>query len=129
MWRLEPETDYKRALKRFVKKHRRAVQAAHDNLDTFFKALCGGAKPQQVKLGCIHPEPRGVLAIDQKGGGAGLKEIRLYTYPDEDTETLYVITLGDKNSQQRDVQYCNEWVADLRKEKEKANGNEGHLIR
>jgi hypothetical protein len=116
MWKMEPESDYKRALKRFVKKHKREIQAAHDNLDTFFEALLAGATPQQVKLGCIHPEPSGVLAFDQKGGGAGLKEIRLYTYPDESTETLYIITIGDKSTQKKDVQYCSERVADLRSE-------------
>jgi hypothetical protein len=117
MWQLEAESDYKKALKRLVKKHRREVQAAHDNLDTFFRAISAGAAPRQVKMGCIHPEPSGVLAFDQKGGGAGLKEIRLYTYPDEDTEALYLITIGDKNSQGRDVLNCREWVTDLRKKK------------
>lgn len=113
MWDLGAENAYRKAVKHFVKKYRRELKAVHDNLDTLLKALREGAKPQQVKLGCIHPEPGGVLAIDQKGGGAGLKETRLYTYPDEDTKSLYLITLGDKRSQKKDIQYCKEWVQDL----------------
>ena len=115
MWQLEPQPGYEKRLKRFVKKHRREALAVLNNLDTFLKALQAGARVQQVKLGCIHPEPLGVLAIDQKGGGVGLKQTRLYIYPDENSQTLYLLTLGDKQSQKKDIQFCSEWVRNFRR--------------
>jgi hypothetical protein len=118
MWQLKPESDYVKKSDRFLKKHRRELAAVLNNLDTFYKALCEGSKPQQVKVGFVHPEPHGVLAIDQKGGGSSLKAIRLYVFPDESTRTLYLITMGGKESQRQDIKYCGEWMADFRKGRE-----------
>ena len=115
MWQLALSADYERRHKRYVKKRPRELKAALDNLDTFFKALQRGAKPQQIKTGFIHPEPQGVLAIDQKGGGPGLQQTRLYVYPHEETETLHIVILGDKGSQSEDIEFCREFVTDLLK--------------
>ena len=105
-----------------MKKRPRETKAVHDNLDTFFNALIAGAKPQQIKAGFIHPEPCGVLAFDQKGGGPNLAQTRLYVYPNATTEILHLITLGDKNSQRDDIQNCKAFVAELRKGDPQANG-------
>jgi hypothetical protein len=64
----------------------------------------------------MHHEPLGVVAIDQKGGGKSLAQTRLYVYPDTETETLYVITLGDKGSQKDDIATCRAFVNELRTE-------------
>lgn len=115
MWKLESTDDYERSLKWYAKKRRREMLAVLENLDGFFEALLAGAKPQQIKAGYIHPEPRGVLAIDQKGGGVGLQETRLYTFPDELTEVLYLIDIGNKNTQSRDVKRAAAFVESLTK--------------
>lgn len=115
MWKLEQTDEYVRRHKRYVKNHPRELQAVLDNLDTYFKSLKAGVKPLQIKHGFLHPEPLGVVAIDQKGGGKKLAQTRLYVYPDTDTETLYVITLGDKRSQQDDIRTCRAFVNELRK--------------
>lgn len=78
---------------------------------------------QQVKAGFLHPEPQGVLAIDQKGSGKALAETRLYVYPDEDDEIAHVITLGDKRSQPDDIALCRQFVAELRKKKAEGSEN------
>lgn len=88
-------------------------------MDTYLAALKAGAKPQQIHMGCIHVEPRGVLALDQKGGGKNLAQTRLYLYPDPENETIFLITLGGKDTQPDDLQLCGEFVAKLREEKEK----------
>ncbi|NTU73937.1 hypothetical protein HGB07_07325, partial [Candidatus Roizmanbacteria bacterium] len=71
--------------------------------------------------GFIHHEPNGVKAIDQKGAikkGMGKpKEARLYTFPDTDAYILYLITVGDKNSQTTDIRDCTQFVKDLKKNK------------
>ncbi len=115
MWKIEVTDDYNRRFKWFLKKRPRETRAVLDNLDTFFNTLITGAKPQQIKAGFIHPEPCGVLAFDQKGGGPNLAQTRLYVYPNSATEILYLITLGDKGSQHDDVQCCKAFVAELRK--------------
>jgi hypothetical protein len=85
----------------------------------YLKALRAGALPQARPFAFMHAEPHGVWAIDQKGGhGKGLAETRFYVYPDGDTETLYHITIGDKQSQPDDIKFCSEFVADLRRQKE-----------
>jgi hypothetical protein len=69
MWTYDGTPEWGRRLKEYQKRRPRELIAALDNLDTFLKTLQGGIKPRQAKFGFIHPEPLGVLAIDQKGGG------------------------------------------------------------
>lgn len=123
MWELQATEEYGRRLKQFAKKHRRELAAALDNLDTYHRTLQAGVKPLQVKFGFMHPEPLGVVAVDQKGGGKGLRETRLYVYPDAETETLHLITLGDKGTQERDIALCREFVLGLRKQKQDLQNN------
>src|SRR5262249_42670877 len=95
-----------------------------DNLDTYFKALEAGTNPLQIKHGFMHQEPLGVVAIDQKGGGKDLAQTRLYVYPDTETETLFVITLGDKRSQKNDIATCRAFIHALRQETKENNEDE-----
>lgn len=123
MWNVQPEDEYVRRVNKWPKKHRRELLAMHDNLDTFLRALNQGAKLEQAKFGFIHPEPCGVLAIDPKGGGPSLKATRLYTYPDNTTRLVHLITLGDKDSQRADIKYASEFVDDLRQQEEEEDSN------
>jgi len=104
-------------LKWFAKKRKNELIAVHDNLDTFFVALSSGQKPLQLSnLGFVHIEQKGVLAIDQKGGGGNLAQTRLYVFPDERTETLHLISLklkAGKKQQNEDVQECLKFVESL----------------
>lgn len=116
MWKSKISADYERRHKKYLKRHRRELLAVLNNLDTYAKALGRGVKPLQITGGFIHPEPHGVVAIDQQGGGASLKETRLYVFPEVETEVLHVITLGDKGSQGRDIETSSAYVMQLRKE-------------
>jgi hypothetical protein len=122
MWTLEKTSEWDRRFKYYEKKHQRELIAALDNLDTFVRALNSGIRPRDAKFGFIHPEPLGVLAIDQKGGGRNLAETRLYTYPDEKREALHLIIIGDKNSQKADIATCMAFVQQLRTEEGPSNG-------
>ncbi len=117
MWVLEPTDEFLRRRERFEKKHPRELLAVLDNLDTYFKALVAGAKPQQIRTGFLHPEPKGVMAIDQKGGGTALKATRLYLFPDETTSVVHLITVGDKQTQPDDIQFCKRFVDRLYSQK------------
>lgn len=113
MWKLQPEPEYIKRVDRWPRKHRRELKAMHDNLDTFFGILCKDVPLEQIHFGFIHDEPSGVKAIDQKGAGTGVKQTRLYTYPDTNTEIVHLITVGDKDSQTADIRYATEFVNDL----------------
>jgi hypothetical protein len=89
------------------------------NLATYLRALQLGVNPLQIKYGWVHDEPMGVVGIDP----GGRKPHRLYVYPEQVEEVLYQLTIGDKGSQNRDVQYCNECVQEIR-DKIKSTKNE-----
>ncbi|HUT13866.1 MAG TPA: hypothetical protein VMY42_25480 [Thermoguttaceae bacterium] len=113
MWKFERDADYEKRVKRWPKKHRRELKAMHDNLDTFVGALNRGAMPAHEHFGFIHDEPKGIKAIDQKGAGAGVKQCRLYIFPDTTTKIVHLITIGDKSSQKADIQYACQFVDSL----------------
>lgn len=113
MWEIETTDPYERRLKRYLKKLPRETVAVLDNLDTYVAALKAGSKPAQIQYGFLHREPGGVVAIDQKRGGTGLKETRLYAYAWIDEEVVFLITLGDKKTQSDDIQECVNFVKRL----------------
>jgi hypothetical protein len=128
MWKLaEPTDEYKRRQAKFAKKKRNQLLAVLANLDAFMKGLNDGLKLEQVAtFGFVHSEPRGVLAIDQKGG-IKLAQTRLYVYPDRKTKTVHLITLGDKGSQKADIEFCSEYVGSLQARGEKTHEPEKTL--
>jgi hypothetical protein len=68
-----------------------------------------------VVAGYIHDEGKGIRAIDQRGGAKGkLRQTRLYLYPDVDSKVLYLVTIGDKNSQKADVKLSADFVVQLK---------------
>jgi hypothetical protein len=113
MWKIKTTDEYQRRLKQFQKKRPRELAAVLDNLDTYHKALIGGTRPKQAVFGFVHAEPLDIVALDQKGGGASLAQTRLYVYPDAAREILYIITLGDKKSQNDDIATCKDFVKKL----------------
>lgn len=73
-WTIEqPINDFGKMSKPLVKKYRRELKNLLRNLQLYLDALNAGAAPGQIQRGFIHPEPHGVLAIDQHGEGKGLK--------------------------------------------------------
>lgn len=115
MWVIKRTDEYHRRSARYERKHPRELGAVLDNLDTFLRTLNNDVKPRQAKFGFIHTEPSGVLAIDQKGGGPGLAQTRLYVYPDEACKVLWLLTLGDKQTQSQDIKNCKAFVPQLLK--------------
>jgi hypothetical protein len=52
----------------------------------------------------------GINTLDQKGGGKSLAQTRLYVFLDAATETIHLITLGDKRSQASDIRLAVDFV-------------------
>jgi hypothetical protein len=119
MWDLEPTDEFSRRYKRYEKKHPRELKAVLSNLDVVQKSLREGANPQKLPFGFIHIEQRGVVAIDQKGGGRDLAQTRLYVYLDREDRTIHLITLGDKRSQKTDVKTASDYVEGLTSQKDR----------
>lgn len=112
MWEYEPTDRFNSRAKYYAKKHPRELRSVVNNLDTYQRALCAGARVQDVKFGFLHKEPMGIKAIVQTGP-KNLKPTRLYIYPDEGAKVIYTITLGDKTTQREDIQFSKEFVSSL----------------
>lgn len=123
MWTLEYQGTLEKELKPFAKKHQQAISNVLKNLQVFQAALNEGAQPGGIRRAFVHPEPGGVIALDQKGKGKGLKQFRLYVYPDTEYNTLYVLRFGDKQSQQADLADCAVWLNEHLTEKVNASAS------
>jgi hypothetical protein len=115
MWELVFSADYEKRAKRYAKTNRQELLNVADNLAAYLSALRNGLKPQQIIRGFVHDEPLNVKALDESGPGKHKKALRLYIYPNEFSETLHVLTLGDKNKQREDIKQCIESVKALLK--------------
>jgi hypothetical protein len=113
MWGILKTDQYLRRHKRYDKKKKNELLAVLNNLDIFLKSLHSGKKPKPLIYGFLHGEPSDVIAIDQTGG-AKLAATRLYVYPDAETETLYLLTLGDKSTQGADIRDCKRFVQQIK---------------
>ena len=116
MWDVKNSDEYTRRLKRYLKKRPKETKFALANLESFLDALNTGTRPEDIRVGFVHPEPCGVLAITEKGVGKGSIPLRLYIYPDAKGECLYLVTLGDKESQAADILFCKKSMEFLRME-------------
>jgi hypothetical protein len=114
MWQIEPTTGWERDQKHYAKKRPNELAAVLRNLQRYLSLLNVCKNPKAAQAGYLHPEPGGVLAIDQRGGGGNLQETRLYTFADDDKKMVYLIAIGDKDSQHSDVEYCKHFVNALR---------------
>ena len=127
IWRIEePIDDLGKMSKPLVKKYRRELKNLLVNLQIYLDALNAGATPLQIQRGFIHQEPHGILAIDQRGEGKGLKEFRLYIYPDSGQQKLYLLALGDKNTQKSDIASSTQWVLGFREQTLNLRVTTGH---
>jgi hypothetical protein len=113
MWQIEPSTQWTRDLRWYEKKHPREIAAVLDNLQRYLDQLNAALNPRAVQAGYLHHEPHGVVAIDQKGGGPALQQTRLYNFADAGTQTLHLITVGNKNDQKNDIKFSSDFVKSL----------------
>lgn len=122
---MEPTEEYLRCHKRFEKKNPDELIALSNNFDTYFETLKAVNNPLQIKSGFIHPEPNGIIAVDQSGSNKvlgkklKLKEVRFYFYIDEEGETVFLLFIGDKQSQSKDINLCKKLVLNLKVKKER----------
>ncbi len=124
-WELEETTRYVSRYKHFDRKHSRELQALRSNLERFVDAINDGQLPHMVTGKFIHNESDGIRALDQTGGfGRGLMESRLYLFADTSEQVLYLLCIGDKGEQKKDMIDCRRMVGKLKKRKGDPDGKE-----
>ncbi len=68
MWGIEKATGFENRFKKFSKKHEAEASAALSNLQTYVDVLNETNNLQSANLQpSVHPEPDGMVAIDQRG--------------------------------------------------------------
>ena len=97
----------------YEKKRPDELAAIFRNLQRYLCLLNVSKNSKSVESGYLHKEPGGVVAIDQKGFRGNLQETRLYTYAVDETNTVYLITMGNKESQHSDIEYSKAFVQSL----------------
>ncbi len=113
MWQIQPTTGWEKDCKHYEKKRPDELAAVLRNLERYLQILKVSKNSKCIQAGYLHPEPMGVVAIDQKGGGANLQETRLYVYADDQSQFVHLIAIGDKDAQHADIEYCKDFVKSL----------------
>jgi len=102
-WVLLPHLAYLRDLRWYAKKRPAELAAVIRNLDRYMALLTRSPSARSVHAGFIHPEPHGMIAVDQRGGAGRLQETRLYCYAHSGSRTVHLLGIGDKSSQSADL--------------------------
>ena len=114
MWRFLVTSHFERAKHRYDKKRPDELAAVLRNLARLRELLDGLPHCRTAQAGYLHHEPEGLWAIDQKGPSrTKLQETRLYVFPVDETRTLHIITVGNKNSQAADLRVALEYVRSI----------------
>ncbi len=121
MWNPFETADFIKLKRTFSRKRPQELAAALDNLGVYGRALEMGANPVNVQIGnCLHPEGCDVYAVDQKSNNSKFKykrkpvQLRLYFHPESETETLFLLRIGEKDTQDDDIKKCHEFVKSRR---------------
>ena len=102
-WVLLPHSAYLRDLRWYAKKRPAELSAVLRNLERTMTLLAHSPHPRTIQAGFLHPEPHGMVAVDQRGGAGRLQETRLYCYAHAGSRTVHLLGIGDKSSQPADL--------------------------
>ena len=102
-WSLLPHSAYLRDVRWYAKKRPAELTAVLRNLERYMTLLARSPSGRSVQAGFLHPEPHGMVALDQRGGGGRLQETRLYCYAHAGSRTVHLLGIGDKSSQSADL--------------------------
>ena len=102
MWDKNHDHASRSKFKKYGNKHRKEYLSCFANLDMFIGFLNMEIKPSLATFGFMHHEGGGLYAIAQTKVRSP-KETRLYIYCNETTETVFILGIGDKDSQRNDI--------------------------
>lgn len=104
-WGIDNTLAEKGTIKRYQKRHPDEVASCYANLLLVLDRLNFGIPFAKVEYGFLRPEGGNVFRIGQTGLRHA-RETRLYIYVKVVETTIFVLTVGDKDSQQDDINRC-----------------------
>lgn len=113
-WAICDDYAIRSRFKQCRKNHAREYSSCFENLDRLIEILDQGHKWLSFQLGYLRSEGGDVFRIGQTGVPHA-KEIRLYIHADENARTIYLLTMGDKDSQQDDIREAKGLVVSFKK--------------
>ena len=114
MWSESYEFADANRMKHYARRHRREYVSCLANLADVISAMNGGTAITAIPYGFFRSEREDVYRIGQ----TNIKhphETRLYVYACVIRTTVYVLTVGDKSTQQADVTACHAKVRELKR--------------
>lgn len=113
MWQLDGSYSNKKEFKRFEKSHQDDLDSCSANLGRYLIELNNDKSYFTFDPGYLHREGGNLIAFGNKGG-ASAKECRLYAYVDIEEQVLYVLGIGGKDSQSKDIAKHKAFINDLK---------------
>ena len=120
MWYTEDVEAIRSGFKKVSKNHPEEYAACFANLNKILALLESGQKIGEFKVGFFRSEGAGLYRIGQSGV-KGSKEVRLYVYPDTESEIMYVLAMGTKESQKNDIKEAKKKIKKLKVAKKENN--------
>jgi hypothetical protein len=113
-WALETKYASQGKFGSFANEHPREYSSLFANLDKILGLLRCGNKIGGFRVNFFRSEGDEVYRIGQTAV-AHAKESRLYVYPDSKECVMYVLAIGDKDSQSRDILEAKSIVSEIKK--------------
>lgn len=109
-WDFDQAPEFRQRAASFAKRHPQELQGCFNSLQKYLTILSGGQIPGTFKMGFMHSEPEGMVALDQgRSKGLGhLAEARLYTWADRASRTVVLLYIGTKPTQTEDLRQASE---------------------
>ncbi len=113
-WELEPGDQFERDIKRMAKRYPREVKQMYANLMDYLANLNQCDNPLlMAHFSYVHRETSGCHAITQQPLKSAA-QTRLYIYAYAMDHLIHLICVGDKHSQQKDNEFCRQYVRNLK---------------
>ena len=112
-WKLVRTDLFDRRAAEYNKNHKPQLKAVLSNLERYTDYIQTAPFARLMSAHFIHPEGRGLVALTEKGYKPKQPPTRLYVYPQQNSKTLYLITIGDKRSQKQDIKDCYRFIDSL----------------
>ena len=113
MWTLSRQYAQANRFKQYEKKHPDEFVSCFNNLDRLLTALNGGLVLRQCTFGFLGNEGMDVYRIGQSGVRSA-HETRLYIYAEITGTEIHLLTIGDKRTQQSDINWCHSKAREIR---------------
>jgi hypothetical protein len=101
-WSIENKYAVTKKFETFAQARPREFASLFANLDRIVRHLNGGAKVGGFQMGYFRSEGEGVYRIGQTAVQHA-KESRLYIFPNQSNQTIYILTVGTKDRQPDDI--------------------------